>query len=484
MAEKSIKKNAVYSWLKAFLTLVFPLITFPYASRILLPEGIGRVNFANSVISYFILVASLGIGGYAAREASRLREDKIALTKFVKEILFINLVCSVIAYILFFVSLILVPKFSEYRSLLLICSVKIIVSTMGIEWVYIAHEEFRYITVRSFVFQFISLAYLFLFVRGSEDILHYAVFGILTSVGSNIFNFIHVRKYIDFRQKIVYEIRRHFRPVLIFFGMTIVTSIYTMLDTTMLGFLSSDTEVGFYSASTKLGHMVLNMLTAITGVLLPRLTSYSQKGDMKSFSELSQKSACILVLLSVPMAAGLFILAEPLMLLLSGSDYLPAIPAMRVIIPIVIIIAFGSLTGVQILPAIGKEKISFYSFIAGAMVNVVLNMLFIPKFGALGAAIGTVCAESSVTLVQIVYVRKIIITKVFLVSFLESIFASFVMMFCVGLILKMVENLLLQLVISFMVGMLVYATILLVCRNRYFGEYLGKVLQKLKINAG
>jgi len=255
-----------------------------------------------------------------------------------------------------------------------------------------------------------------------------------------------------------------------------------MLDTTMLGFLSSDTEVGFYSAGTKLGHMVLNMLTAITGVLLPRLTIYSQKGDMKSFSELSQKSACILILLSVPMAAGLFILAEPLMLLLSGSDYLPAIPAMRVIIPIIIIIAFSSLTGVQILPVIGREKISFYSYIAGAMVNVTLNMLFIPKFGALGAAIGTVCAESIVTLVQIVYVRKIIITKVFLVSFLESIFASFVMMFCVGLILKMVENLLLQLIVSFVVGMLVYATILWVCRNSYFLEYAGKVLQKLKIN--
>lgn len=479
MVEKSLKKNAFYSSLKAFLTLVFPLVTFPYASRILLPEGIGKVNFANSVVSYFILIASLGIGGYATREAARLKHDKIALTKFFKEILFINLVCSIIAYILFLIALFFVPKFSEYRNLLLVCSIKIIISTMGIEWIYIANEDFRYITVRSFIFQFISLGYLFAFVKTQDDILHYAIFGILTSVGSNLFNLIHVRKYIDVRQKITFEVKRHFKYIFVFWGMALITSIYTMLDTTMLGFFSNDVQVGFYAASTKLGHMVLNMLTAITTVLLPRLSAYVQRGDMASFKTLSQKSACILLLLAIPMMTGLFILAEPAVLLLSGQEYLPAVPVMQLIIPIIVIITLGSLTGGQVLPSIGKEKISLYSYIAGSIVNLTLNLIFIPKIGALGAALGTVCAEFMVTIIQLLYVRKYILSKDFLLTFIESLFASLIMMVGIYFLLQKIENLILQIGISVVVGISIYALILFCCRNKFFMEYLGKGLQKI-----
>ena len=479
MAEKSIKKNAVYSSLKAFLTLVFPLITFPYASRILLPEGIGRVNFANSVVSYFILIASLGIGGYATREAAKLKHDKIALTKFFKEILFINLVCSIIAYILFLIALFFVPKFSEYRNLLLVCSIKIIISTMGIEWIYIANEEFRYITVRSFIFQFIGLGYLFTFIKTPDDILHYAIFGMISSVGSNLFNFIHVRKYIDVRQKISFEVKKHLRSIVIFWGMALITSIYTMLDTTMLGFLSSIDQVGFYSASTKLGHMVLGMLTAITTVLLPRLSTYVQRGNMDSFKALSQKSASIILLLSIPMMAGLFILARPSVLLLSGQRYLPAIPVMQVILPIIVIITLGSLVGGQILTAIGKEKISLYSCITGAVVNFTLNIIFIPKFGALGAAISTVVAEFMVTGIQLMYVREYVINRDFVITFIESLFASLVMMISIYFLLRKIDNLVLQITISVIVGIIVYALILFCFKNKIFMEYLNKGITKL-----
>ena len=417
MEQKSLKKNAFYSVLKVFLSLVFPLITFPYASRILLPEGIGKVNFANSIVSYFIFIASLGIGGYATREASKLRDDKNALSKLFKEIITINIICCIVAYILFFGALYFIPKFSAYRNLLLVCGIKILFSVLGIEWIYTANEEFKYITLRTFFIQLFSLIYLFVFVHTKDDIIHYAVFGILTAVGSNLFNLILVGKFVDLKYKTKLEFKKHLKAILIFFGMTVVTSIYTMLDTTMLGFLSNDTEVGYYAASTKLGHMVLSMLTAITGVLLPRLTNYVQKNDESSFNQLVIKSANILIVLSIPMTFGLIILARPLVLLLSGTQYLQAVPSMQVISPILIIISFGSLAGVQILPAIGKEKISFYSYIAGAVTNIILNSLLIPKYGALGAAIGTVGAESIVTIIQIYFIKYYIMNKDFLLTF-------------------------------------------------------------------
>ena len=308
MKEKSLKKSALYSVLKVFLSLVFPLITFPYASRILLPEGMGKVNFANSIIGYFLMLSNLGINVYAVREASKLRNDKKALTKFFKEMITINFVCCIISYLLLFCSISIIPKFHEYRYLLLLCSIKIIFSVIGIEWIFTAFEDFKYITIRSFFVQLFSLAYFFIFVRTKEDILHYAFFGVLIAVGSNILNFFFLNNYVDLHYKTKLEIKKHFKSIFIFFGMTVITSIYTMLDSSMLGFLSTSEEVGFYAVSTKLSHMLLGLITAITSVLLPRLTDYVQKNDRESFSTVINKSANIILLLSIPMTFGLITL--------------------------------------------------------------------------------------------------------------------------------------------------------------------------------
>ena len=146
-----------------------PIITFPYASRVLLPKGIGMVNFANSIVSYFVMIAGLGISGYATREASRLRNDKISLSKFCKEILTINFISTGIAYILFIIALLFIPKLHDYKILLLVSSSSILFTTIGIDWFYTSQEEFKYITIRSFIFQIISLVFLFTFVRSSKD---------------------------------------------------------------------------------------------------------------------------------------------------------------------------------------------------------------------------------------------------------------------------------------------------------------------------
>ena len=475
MEQKSLKKNAFYSVLKVFLTLLFPLITFPYASRILLPEGIGKVNFANSIISYFIMLASLGIGGYATREAAKIRDDKKALTKLFKEIITINLICCIIAYILFFLSLFFVPKFHEYRDLLLVCSIKIIFSVLGIEWLFTANEEFKYITIRSFIIQLFSLLYLFIFVKTRNDIIHYAIFGILTAVGCNLFNFFLLGKYLDFSYKPVLEIKKHLKAIVIFFGMSVVTRVFTMLDTTMLGFLSNDTQVGYYTASTKLIHMVVSMLAALTAVLLPRLTNYAHNNDSDSFKDLVNKSSNIIILLAIPMASGLFILAKPLLLLLGGEKYLPSIISMRILSPILLSISLGSLIGGQILPAIGLEKKVFYSYIVGAITNITFNSILIPKYGTIGAATASILAESVVTCIQLFFVRKLVINKTFIITILQSLLASSIMICLIYILNKFISNILLQTIISFLVGCLTYSLILIIVRNKYFLFYLQKI---------
>lgn len=478
MAKKSIKRNAIYSVLGEFVTLVFPLITFPYASRILLPEGIGIVNFANSIISYFLIIASLGISIYGIRELAKLKDDKYAQTKFVKEMILINFVCSIIAYFLFLISLYLIPKFSECRNLLLICSLKIIVVTFSADWIFSAMEDFKYITIRALIFRIISIFYLFIFVKTPEDIGHYTFFGIFNTIGATFTNLIRINKYIDLRIKTKIEIKKHLKPIFVFFAMTLVTSIYSVLDSSMLGFLSTNTELGYYSASTKLNHMVLSMLTAITTVLLPRLSMYIKENDMDSFNEISKKCSCVITILGIPIATGIFLLAKPFMLLLSGKAYIPAVPVMQLMTPIILIISIGSLVGVQILPALGKEKISLYSYIAGAVTNITLNAILIPKYGAIGAGIGTVFAELTVTLIEIIYVRKIIITKDLIISFFESIISSAIMIIPILFILNRFENILIQIGLSFIAGVILYFVFMLIFRNKYVLEYTKKFLHK------
>lgn len=480
MSEKSLKKNALYSAIKAFMTLLFPLITFRYASRLLLPDGIGKINFANSIVSYFTVLAGLGINSYAIREASKIKNDRLQLTKFFREIITINFCTSIISYVLFFSVVLLVPKFLDYRNLLYICSIKILFTTIGIEWMYIANEEFRYITIRSFIFQIVSLIYLFIFVKQQDDLIHYAIFGLISSVGSNICNLISVNRFIDFKYHCKLEIKKHFKFIFIFFGMTAVTSIYTMLDSSMLGFLSSDYEVGLYTASTKMSHMVLSLLTAITSVLLPRMTSYVQDGNTEKFKDLCSKSANILILISVPMIFGLCILAKPIIIFLCGEDYLPAIPAMIVISPIILIISLGSLCGAQILPSLGKEKVSLFSYIAGACINIILNFSLIPHYGALGAGIGTLAAECTVTLIQIITTRRYVLSKGLAVSFLQSVFASFIMCVFIILNLQFIDSIILGLISSLIIGICIYSSILFMFKNTYFIYYATIFYTKIK----
>ena len=291
-AQKSLAKNAVFNFIKCFSNIIFPIISFPYASRILLPQGIGAVNFANSTVEYFILIAELGIGTYAAREAARIRDDRTALTKFTKEILLINFFTTILAYSLLILSLIFVSKFSDYRMLLIVCSTKVLFTTLGIEWLFVAKEEYGYITIRHGLFQIISLVLLFTLVKSKDDYLIYTAIGVFSNVGANIFNFIYSRKFINLFEKTPLEIKKHIKPICTFFGMRCADKVNNLLDTTMLGFISGDISVGFYSAATKLSKMVRELITSVIASFMPRSSYFLEKKNSDEYMVLVKKGPC------------------------------------------------------------------------------------------------------------------------------------------------------------------------------------------------
>ncbi|MGI0530117.1 flippase [Treponema socranskii] len=353
--EKSLKKNSFYSILKAIATLIFPIITFPYASRILMPDGIGKVNFANSIVSYFTMLAGLGLGTYGTREVSEARNNEIKLSKIVKELLVINIISTIISYSFFLISIVFIKKLILYRPLLLISSINIIFSTLGIEWYYRGTEEFRYITFHSFCFQLVALAFLFIFVHKKEDTIQYLLFGIISSVGSNALNIIHARKII-FAPSDKLNIKRHIKPILIFFGIAISVSIYTMLDTSMVGFLANDKEVGYYVAANKLNRMVISIIVAAISILLPRLSFYHKQNDIEKFLNLANKSLRYIFIVSIPCAVGLYMLGKPTIILFSGTEYLPAVSSMKIMTPNVFNISLGVFINVHILVSIKKKN--------------------------------------------------------------------------------------------------------------------------------
>lgn len=468
MAEiKSLKKNALLNMLRTVMCLVFPLITFPYASRVLQPAGLGKVNFANSIVSYFSMIAALGISTYGVREAAKLRNDKIALSKFVKEILSINLISTAVAYLLLSFAILFVPQFSEYRSLLIVCSASILFVTVGMDWLYTALEEFSYITIRSVAFQFLSLILLFIFVRAKDDYLEYAAIGVVSSVGSNICNFIHARRYISFREKVCGNLHPHIKPIFTLFAMSVAVSIYTALDTTMLGFIAGDEQVGFYTAATRINKIVLSVITAASAVLLPRLSFYISQHNDGQFLMLSEKAFNLIILLSIPCAVGLCLLASPVILLLSGSRYEQAVPVMQIMNPIIVAISLNGLIGIQIFMPLGKEKITLASVILGACVNFTLNMILIPRYGAFGAGIATVFAECSVTIFQLVFARNFFTWKKILVHLIQCVFACVVMAICVFFLMKIKMNMILQLTLAVCIGIVVYGLLLFLFRNKF-----------------
>lgn len=477
MQQKSLKKNAFLNTVKTVLTLFFPLITFPYSSRILGPDNLGKVNFAQSIVSYFAIIASLGITTYATREASKVRDDKKKLTILSTEIFVINLISTMVSYILLACSLILIRKLDDYRLIIIICSSLIIFTTIGIDWLYQAMEDYFYITVRSLVFQAISVILLFTLVKSKDDYLWYAAVNIISNVGANILNFIHSRKYITFSLKTKLQLKKHIKPVAILFATAITGSILSSIDTTMLGVMSTDTEVGLYSAGMKIIHMINGIFPAMIIVIFPRVSYYFANNDKKSIQALSEKTMNCLLCLSIPIASGLFLLMNPIITLFCGEKYLEAVIISRIMCPYLIFCAVAHFLNGTLLVAFGKERLQLVYSLANGLFDAILNIFLIRFYAAKGAAFATLLTQISGTIFLLIYHHHFLSDLAFRKSTLQFILAATVMDFAVYYAKNAFQNMLLQLFIPFGVGVFVYALMLFLLRNKFFLETSASIFQ-------
>lgn len=478
--KQSLTINMIMNVILTMSSLIFPLITFPYVSRIVGAEGIGKVTFVTSVVTYFSMFAQLGIPTYGIRACAKVRDNKELLSKTVHEILIINTITCIISYISLAIALTAIPKFASDKILFLVIASTILLNALGVEWLFKALEQYTYITIRSIVFKFIALIAMFLLVHSETDYVMYGAVTILAASASNVLNFLYLPKLVSIKPIGNYNLSQHMKMILVFFALSVATTIYTNLDNVMLGFMTNDIEVGYYTASVKVKGILVSVVTAVSTVLLPRASYYVDKGLIKELYGIAQKAMSFVMLVAIPFVVYFTIYAKECILLLSGNEFMGAVAPMQVIMPTLLFIGITNILGIQIMVPLGKENQVLYSTICGAIADLILNVIFIPQYGAIGAAIGTLVAEFVVLIYQVI-VMKSAIKEVFFGVKYPVIFISTVLAGICCIWVKQLEvGVFIALLISASVFFGVYAVGLLVGKEKVVIDILEIVLNKFK----
>ncbi len=482
MEIKSVKHNFIMNFILTATQFIFPLITFPYVSRILGAAAMGKVSFASSVANYFMMVASLGIPTYGIRACAQVRDDKFRLSKTVKEIFIINSCTTFIVVSTYIISIYTVPQFAHEKTLFVINGFNILLNIFGMNWVFQALEQYDYITIRSILFKVISVILMFTLVHQEQDYVIYGAITVLAAVGSYVLNFIKIQKFVDFKTSGPYSFRKHFKPIFILFAQSLAVSIYTNLDTVMLGFLRTDTDVGFYNAAIKIKTILLSLVTSLGNVLLPRMSYYVNHKMNKQFLSTMLKALNFTTLMSIPLATYFILFGRESMLLLAGEGYSGAFLAMQIITIAVIPNGLTGVLGVQVLTAVEREKYVLYSVTIGAAIDFGLNLLMIPSYGAAGAALATTIAEFIVLLIQIICTKDflLVIKNKFRIAWyiLLSIVAAFASFWVKIININLVF---VKLFISAIIFFGIYGVGLLIIKEEVALQLRDTILFKLKI---
>lgn len=481
MQKKSIKVNTILNIIKTCSSIIFPLITFPYVSRVLQPESIGKVNFGTSYVSYFSLIASLGVATYAIRECSKVRDNKEQLNKKASQIYSINTCTTIVAYVLLALSLVFFRKVDSYRTLITIQSLTIAFTTIGADWINSAMEDFAYITIRTIVFQVLSLLLIFIFVRKPEDYIIYAIITVISSSGANLMNYFYRKKYCTIKFRKDMEWKRHFAPIFYLFVMILAQTIFSNADTTMLGLMRSDHEVGIYSTAVKMLNLIAQIVSSIAWVLMPRLSKYFAEADYQKINGLLKKALSTLLTIGIPCAIGAMCMSEDIVLLIAGDEYAGADTVLSILM-ISLLFSFvgGSFLGNLVLLPSQKEKAYMIICCVAAVFNVVANFILIPKFGVNGASATTAASSFLIMILLIFSVDKRICLRSMLKVAVAPFLGALAIVATCTVLKSLISNSFMELIVCVVASAMVYFVIQVRLKNTIVTEIIGTVMSKVR----
>ena len=479
--KKSVGMNAVLNIIKQCCAIIFPLITFPYASRILNVGNYGKVNFGTSIISYFTLFAGLGITNYAIREGARIKDDKEKFSTFVNEVFTINVVTTIISYIALFFTLIFWDKLDGYRVLIMVQSLSILFTTIGTDWINSIYEEYAYITIRYIIVHVIAIILMFIFVRNSSDYIIYAFIAIFGTVGANAINIFHIRNIVKLRLVKVKNLKSHLIPMIMLFCNSLSVLIYVNSDVTMLGILSDDRSVGIYSAATKLYNIIKQLLNAIIIVMIPRLSALLGKKMYDEYNKLLKTSFHAIISLLAPAITGVFVLSYEIIWIIGGEEYATGYEALRILSIALGGSVFANFFNNAILVPNKKEKYFLIATLTAAIANIGLNYFLIPTLDYIGAAVTTVIAEYIVLFFGLFFSRGLFTFDIIWRDIISSLIG------CISIVLmsvvfhRFIDSILLRTVAICLGSVIGYFLILIMFKNSLTSSVIVQVKKKMKI---
>ena len=473
----SVKKNYLYNLLYQMTSVLLPVLTIPYVSRVLSADGIGinTVTYANT--QYFILLGSLGISIYATKKIATIREKKDKLKKTFWEIFSIQFTGCILAYMVFALTL---GQSHKYGVFYMLQGFYILAAAVDISWYFLGIENFKNASLRSFFAKIISVILIFTFVKTRDDLWKYILINAGTMfVGQLIMWFYVGKDMLKVKGIGKLKIAMHIMPILALFVPQIATQVYTVLDKTMIDLFKGAVEAGYYDQSQKVVRILLSVVTSLGIVMLPRIANLFSKDDLNEVKKSLRKAFVVISFLSIPITFGLIGISDKFVPILFGNEFLSVIPLTKISPVLVIIIGLGNVFGTQYLLAIGKNKEYTASVCIGALVNFCFNLLLIPRFAAMGAVIATVSAELSIALIQFWFARV-----VFDFTWIKETYKYWVSGILMLAIVRLVGNVtpisILFLVLQIAIGSLVYFISLIILRDKFLFEAIENVIDRIR----
>jgi O-antigen/teichoic acid export membrane protein len=474
---KSIFKNYVYNVAYQIVTLLLPLITTPYISRVLLPEGVGTAAFINSITSYFVIAGTLGISLYGNRQIAYFREDKLEMSKVFWSIFTLKLIFSsfsIISYV-FFVHFFVAPSL---QMLYWISGFQLFAMMTDITWFFQGLEDFQKTVTRNLIIRLISVVLIFSLVKDINDLWLYIFISSFTAFLGQAIMWIYIPKEVVKTKINRNDIFSHFLPTLKIFIPQIAVQIYTVMDKTMLGMITNASEVAYYENSQKIVKMTMGLATSLGIVMMPRISNYFAKKDFENIKRYTTKSFIYMSFLTFPLTFGLMGIAKEFVPWFFGESFLPVIPNIILISPIILAISWSYIMGVQMMLPMKKELGYTIALTSAAVVNFVLNLFLIKSFQSLGAAISSVIAEFLVTFVEFIMMRNFIQTKLLLKVFLKYLIGAVLMFFIVRLVGYFMGVSIITTVIQIVTGTIIYGIYSILTKSEVVFYFINRFFKK------
>ena len=410
----SILKNQIFNFLMQILNIIFPLIAIPYTTRLFGPEILGEVNFADSIVQYFILAAVAGIPVYATREIAKNRDDSNALRKTFKEISTLQVIFTGISLLVYIIFIFLVKKIRSDIYIYIFLGIQILSSAFNYIWFIQGVEKYRYAAIATFISKFVNIILIFTLLKKREDYYIYAfIIGITTfiNVFINMTTSLRLLKNFESTNKIIINhenLKIHAYSVLVFFLSDVAVKVYTAMDQTMLGILDNKESVGYYSMSIRLVKVLLSFVTSLAVVMIPRISNSIKNNRVDDAKRYIGMSTNLVYIIAIPAIFGILAIGEEIITIYLGEEFLQSISIFKIVSINLIIIGLSNVFGMQVMIPYGKEKKYTVILASAAVLNFVVNLLLIPKYSYFGATYATILAELLVTLWMYFEVRKLV----------------------------------------------------------------------------